>query len=525
MSVEVVPETGSDRSAVSEGSAVMRPRAGSRARHVLGVAALALLYYGSARVGYALQFAGPVAAIVWLPVGVGISFLYLGGLRLWPGVLLGDLLANDYGALPLGSALGQTVGNVLEMVGAVVLMRRLVPVGSPLDSVGGLWRMLAALAAGTAVSATIGNVSGWLGGVIATDELAHIWRTWWLGDFTGALVIVPLAIAWCRPGTDGGWRGRPLEAILVVAAVAGLTDVAFRSDAPLTYLVFPALIWAALRFGQRGATLAVAIAAALTMWDTAHFAGPFAFESISRSVLATQLYIGVAALSALCLAAVVSERERSQRSLAASRVRILETADTERQRLEHDLHDGAQQRLTALAVRLDSAADVSRDDPGRAAALFEEAGAELSLAIDELRQLAHGLHPAVLSQLGLASAVRDVAARSVVPITLAALPTQRAGPATEAAGYYVFAEALTNAHKHARASAITVRIVVAGGALHVEVADDGVGGAAESAGSGLQGLRDRVEAVGGQFAVDSPRHRGTRVSASIPLTAGVSTSG
>jgi integral membrane sensor domain MASE1 len=327
MSVEILRDTRSDQ------SAVMRPRAGSRVRYVLTVAALALLYYGSARFGYALEFAGPVAAIVWLPVGVGISFLYLGGLRLWPGVLLGDLLANDYSALPIGSAIGQTFGNVLEMVFATVLMRRLVRSGSPLDSVSGLGYMLFALAAGTAVSATIGNLSGWLGGVIATDELAHIWRTWWLGDFTGALVVVPLAIAWYRPAQHGGWRGRPLEAVLVVAAVAGLTDVAFRSDAPLTYLVFPPLIWAALRFGQRGATLAVAIAAGLTMWDTAHFAGPFAYESITRSVLATQLYIGVAALSALCLAAVVSERERFERRVAASRARILEAGDTERPRL------------------------------------------------------------------------------------------------------------------------------------------------------------------------------------------------
>jgi signal transduction histidine kinase len=306
-----------------------------------------------------------------------------------------------------------------------------------------------------------------------------------------------------------------------VAAVAGLTDVAFRSDAPLTYLVFPPLIWAALRFGQRGATLAVAIAAGLTMWDTAHFAGPFAYESITRSVLATQLYIGVAALSALCLAAVVSERERFERRVAASRARILEAGDTERQRLEHDLHDGAQQRLTALAVRLDSAADVSRADPDRAPALFEQAGTELSLAIDDLRQLAHGLHPAVLSQLGLVSAVRDVAARSVVPITLAQLPAERVGAGAEATGYYVFAEALTNAQKHAHAAAITVRIVVAGDALRVEVADDGIGGAAESAGTGLQGLRDRVEALGGGFDVDSPLHGGTRVRASIPLSSGI----
>jgi signal transduction histidine kinase len=513
MLAELVQYAGSDDAAVVSSPAV------PRARYLLGVAVLALLYLGSAQLGYALDFSGPVAAIVWLPVGVGISFLYLGGMRFWPGVLLGDLLANDYTALPIGSALGQTTGNILEMLAATALIRRLVRRGSPLESVRGLGGMLVALAAGTVVSATIGGLSLRLGGVTAPDDVVQVWRTWWLGDFTGALIVVPLAIAWSRPPRPEDWRGRLIEAILVLAIVAVLTDVAFMSDAPITYIVFPALMWAALRFGQRGATLAVAIAAGLTVWDTTHFSGPFAFESITRSVLATQLYIAVAALTALCLAAVVSERELFARRLAASRLRLIEAADTERRRLEHDLHDGAQQRLTALAVRLDQSAEDARDDPGRAARMFEEAGGELALAIEELRQLAHGLHPAVLSHLGLSSAVRDVALRSAVPITITALPTNRVASTVESTAYFVFAEAVTNAQKHAQAHAILVRIVVAGGFLRVEVSDDGVGGAAESAGSGLEGLRDRVEAVGGSFALESPPGRGTRVRAAIPLTA------
>src|SRR5215216_6345189 len=99
----------------------------------VGLVALASLYYAGAKTGYLLEFAGPVAAIVWLPVGVGIAFLYLGGLRYWPGVLIGDLLANDYTALPVGSALGQTCGNMVEVILAVLLLRRLVPRGSPLE--------------------------------------------------------------------------------------------------------------------------------------------------------------------------------------------------------------------------------------------------------------------------------------------------------------------------------------------------------------------------------------------------------
>ena len=184
--------------------------------------------------------------------------------------------------------------------------------------------MLVAFAAGTAVSATIGSLSLRLGGVISADALATVWRTWWLGDFCGALIVAPLVLAWSRPLARRRWRprGRTLEAAVVLAAVAALGDYASRTDRPVTFLVFPALIWAALRFGQRGATLAVAIAVSVTLWNTTHYLGPFAFRSISRSVLSTQLFVTVAALSTLVLAAVVSERAAARaRAARISRAR------------------------------------------------------------------------------------------------------------------------------------------------------------------------------------------------------------
>src|SRR6185503_12648100 len=210
-------------------------------RLVLGVVALAVLYRGIAEVGFSLQFAGPVASIVWLPVGVGVAFLYLFGLRFWPGILIGDLLANDYGALPLGTALAQTAGNLLEVVGITLLLRAFVPRGDPLASVRGLGLMLVAIVAGTTVSATIGSLSLWLGDVIAGDEILRVWRTWWLGDATGALIVLPLALAWARPPRARWWRDRGIEAMLMVIALVGLSEVALRTSEPLAYLVFPAL--------------------------------------------------------------------------------------------------------------------------------------------------------------------------------------------------------------------------------------------------------------------------------------------
>ena len=284
-------------------------RADPRARYVLGVVTLAVLYRGAAQIGYALQFAGPVASIVWLPVGVGIAFLYVGGLRYWPGVLIGDLLANDYTALPLGSALGQTSGNVLEIVAATLLLRTLVPDGDPLASAADLANMLVAIGIGTAVSATVGSLSLWLGDVVAGDALQDVWRTWWLGDASGALVVLPLALAWARLPSRSWWRRRGAEVVAMLVVLVAVNELALRAEQPLVYLAFPALMWAGLRLGRRGATLAVAVAAGFAIWETTRQVGPFAYESITDSVLITQLYIGVSALSTMFLAVVVAERE------------------------------------------------------------------------------------------------------------------------------------------------------------------------------------------------------------------------
>jgi signal transduction histidine kinase len=487
-----------------------------RGRYLLTVGGLAAAYYGAAKLGYQLEFAGPVAAIIWLPAGVGIAFLYLGGLGLWPGVLVADLLANDYSALPLGSALGQTAGNMLEVLIAALLLRHLVRRGTPLSSIPNVGSMLAAIATGTAVSATVGTLSLRLGHVVASGELATVWRTWWLGDATGALVVVPLAIAWSSPRIRIWSRRRTLEAAIALAAVVGFSEVGFRSELPLVYLVFPALIWTALRFGQRGATLAVAITAFSAVWNTVHEIGPFFFHSITRSVLSTQLYIGVAALSSLCLAAVVSEREEFAERLAESRARLLRAADVERRRIERNLHDGAQQRLLALAVKLRLDAERVQCAPALAPTFFEDAADELQRTIDELRELAHGIHPAILTDLGLANAIKGVVGRSSIPVRVLALPSMRLDDTAESTAYYVVSEALANAEKHARASSISLRAALEAGSLRIDVVDDGVGGAFESAGSGLEGLQDRVHATGGSLTIDSPRGGGTRVTAVIP---------
>jgi signal transduction histidine kinase len=207
----------------------------------------------------------------------------------------------------------------------------------------------------------------------------------------------------------------------------------------------------------------------------------------------------------------------ARRDLAASRARLVEAADTERRRLERNLHDGAQQRLVALAVALRLVERRLDTDPEAARAGLHEAVAELQLSLAELRELARGIHPAVLTERGLAVALEGLAARCNLPVNLEVRLDGRLPEPVEAAAYYVVAEALANVAKYARASVADVTVEHDDGGLRVAVTDDGVGGATPSGGSGLRGLSDRVAALGGELDLASPSGRGTTVRASIPI--------
>jgi PAS domain S-box-containing protein len=202
--------------------------------------------------------------------------------------------------------------------------------------------------------------------------------------------------------------------------------------------------------------------------------------------------------------------------LAASRARIVTAGDTERRRLERNLHDGAQQRLVALALSLRVAQAQLDSDPAAARATLADAGDELARALDELRELARGLHPAVLSDRGLRAAVEMLAGRAPIPVELAGIPEERLPEAVEAAAYYLIAEALTNVARYADATAVSVRVAADATRVLVEVSDDGAGGADPAGGSGLRGLADRVEALGGSLELVSPAGEGTTVRAEIP---------
>jgi PAS domain S-box-containing protein len=804
--------------------ASLRATAGGRRWIYAGsVVVLAVAYYAAAKIGLRLAYLNGAVTALWPPVGVGIAALVLYGTRLWPGIVIGDLLAGDY-STPFGTVMGQTAGNTLEVVVAAVLLRRLTNRRPAMDRVGDVLALVAAGAVGTAISASFGTTSLRLGHVIPATEFGEVWRTWWLSDLSGALVVTPLLLTWASPTFARLGRRELLEGLALLVILVLLAEVPSQRDVP--YVVFPALIWAALRFGPRGAATALVLVSGLTVWNTAHNAGPFVRESITDSLQSSQLFLAAAALTSLVLAAVTAERARAGEALvaneerlrsvvhsmaeglivrdargvisdcnaaaeqilgrrrdelrgrrpeevladvvdadgaavaperllgdgalrsgapearfvagvvrpggerrwvaissapvlgyggqpegvvttlgditdrreaeerlvaseqatrllaeeqaalrriatlvaseptpgalfervteevvellgvpsaslvrydaddcatvvatftepgtegvtlglavdldgdtvvarvhrsghaervdgyegmggasayrlrtlgfrssvgapvsvggrlwgtlvastretrglpedterrlsdfaelvaqalanadardklAASRARLVEVGDAERQRLERNLHDGAQQRLVALALQLRMVDARIAGDPDAARRDLVGAREHLDHALAELRELARGIHPAVLTDRGLKSAVDALVNRAPVPMEVVDIPDIRLPEAVETAAYYLIAEAVTNVAKYAQATHVAVSVRRDDGQLVVRVSDDGVGGADPSGGTGLRGLSDRVEALHGRLRVDSPRDGGTHISAEIPI--------
>jgi signal transduction histidine kinase len=504
---------------------------GRSARYAAGVLLIAVGYYVAAQSGETLLLRGGVGAF-WPATGVGIAVLYLGGLRWWPGILLGDLLGTIVdlpGARqPLGIALADTAGHVARAVVAVVILQRLVGRRAAMDRLVQVGAVVVAVAVGEALAATVAVLIRWAGGVLEAPETAVFWRSWWLGGVAGGLVVLPLALAWAHPRASV-WRGRrAAEGALMLAAVAGLSMIALSADQPLTYMVFPAFIWAALRFGPQGATLAVVVGAVIAVSVTSHEQGAFVELSPTDSALNLQLYITFAALTTFCLAAIVSERRHAALELAQSQRRGAERAAQERQRIARDLHDSVSQSLfsTTLHVRTaQRALELEElDAPGLVGEELSEIGQLTRGALAEMRALIFELQPGALAEEGLVAALTKQAsalsAREGLSIGVHG-PDERLplAPEVEEQLYRIGQEALANVVKHARASSATIHIAAADGTVLIEVTDDGRGFDPAAVGRehfGLRSMRGRVADLQGRLQVTSTPGRGTVLRVEVP---------
>ena len=495
--------------------------------YLLGVLALAAAYYAAAKVGQTLRYTASVSAI-WPPAGVGIAALYLWGLRWWPGVLLGELIVNAelLGVLPTGSLIGQQAGNMAEIVFGAVLLARLVGPRAALDRVDQVAGVFATAALAAGISATIGTASMLAGGAIEPGEALTFWRTWCLGDSSGILVVVAVALAWSHEPRMAWRRLRTVDGVLMVSAVVVLGVIAVTVVDPVTYAVFPALIWAAFRFGPPGAALAVAITAALAIGITAADLGPFSKQAIDHRTIGTQLYIAVAALTTLILAAVVAERARSAAALTAAKLREGEQAVEERRRIARDLHDSVSQALFSTilhtrraqrAVAEDGESDALSHSLGAIAELTRDAQSEMRALIAQLgRDPLDGGLVAALSRL-----VAETSDRDGIAVRLAAPEDDPALPGCAQAHLFAIArEGLANAVKHGGMDAVDIRLRASLGNVILEVIDDGAGFdpmTLRPGHFGLDSMRSRAAEIGGRLTITSGSGRGTVVRVVVPI--------
>jgi integral membrane sensor domain MASE1 len=359
--------------------------------YLLRIAALAAVYYGAAKLGLTLAFANRSVTAVWPPAGIALAALLLWGYRYWPGVALGALFANGWTGVPIETVLGITVGNTLEALAGTYLLRRVARFRTSLRRVRDVLALVVLGAVvSTLVAATIGVASLRLGDAVSTDALGSTFRVWWLGDMGGDLLVAPFVLLVVGLWREARWD-RWLEGLLLLAALAGISALALARSEPLAYVVFPLLIWAALRLGPHGAATANLIVAVIAVAYTANGHGGFVEGTRDDSLLLSQTFMGVAAVTSLLLAAIAAERQRAvAEGIAMRRREALEINDNIVQGLtvahyasqsgQHDLAGDALETTLADARKMigELVADLPPDTLARPGALRRRSPADPS---------------------------------------------------------------------------------------------------------------------------------------------------
>lgn len=304
-----------------------RPDVAVVLRRIAALVGLALIYVVAARGGLALGAIAGFATLVWAPTGIALAAMLLFGYRFWPAIFAGAFVANLWTGAPVLAAIGIACGNTLEALAGAALLRRIPGFRVQLDrleDVASLIVLAAVLC--TTISASIGVASLLAAGTITVDQIAATWRAWWLGDLVGALVVAPLLLVWLSTRPLWPRVPRVSEAVVVLGAllsIAAYIFVAHPVGGPVsfeqTYLVFPGLIYAALRFGQRGAVTGVFVTTAIAVWATVFGYGPFARPVLSQGLFALQTFIAVATATFLLFGASVAERQRTEEWLRRAR--------------------------------------------------------------------------------------------------------------------------------------------------------------------------------------------------------------
>ena len=532
-------------------------------RYVLSVLALAALYLAVAKLGLAMDPVSGFATVVWPPTGLALAALLVGGRRLWPGVALGAFLVNWWIGAPVPTALGIAAGNTLEaVIGAFALER--VEVRRSLDRLRDVLALIGfAALASTLVSATVGVGSLFLGGIVARDRLFETWRAWWVGDVIGDLVVAPVLLAWVSNLRMSRDPRRILEAAALGAGLFGGALAVFRSapGAEQTafghvYALFPLLIWAAVRFGQRGATSTTFLTSVVAIGYTVLGRGPFVRPALGESLLSLQTFMSIVAPTFLVLAAAISERQGAIEDLEGGRAALgevnRELAQAVRARDSFISMASHELRTPLNALRLQLAVlrrhpRVEEPEPrGEWSQLLERQVFRLTRLVNSLLDVSRiaagrlALEPE--DDVDLAAVVREVAEqfdgelrRACCPLSLRA-ESSVLGRWDELRLDGVVANLLSNGIKYGAGKPIEIVVEGDGDTARLLVRDHGIGIAPEDQariferfergvsgqhvgglGLGLWIARTFVEALGGRIRVESRLGEGSTFTVELPM--------
>lgn len=289
--------------------------------YLLKVIILAVVYHLAARLGLKMAYVQVNTSPVWPPTGIALAALLAFGYNLWPGVSLGVLLGSLLTGAPLGIALGMTLGNTLEALAGAFFLKRFVGFHNEIDRIQDVVGLVLVSVFSTAISASIGTATLMLTGGVGQEYIAN-WLTWWIGDLLGALVVAPMLLAWTFLPSFRTRKRMYIEGGILLGLLAATTWYVFSSQPyagifhqAMIYVIFPFMIWAALRLGQRGAATAIFLVSGIAIWGTSQGMGPFSLESKNDSLVLLQTFMGVVSLTSLILAAATIERRKAAEAL------------------------------------------------------------------------------------------------------------------------------------------------------------------------------------------------------------------
>jgi two-component system, NarL family, sensor histidine kinase FusK len=546
-------------------------------RRIAVVLGLAVIYFAAGKLGLRLAIINPSASSVWPPTGIALAALLILGYEVWPAILIGAFAVNMTTTGSVAASLGIAAGNTLEALLGAYLVCTLAHGRRAFASAEDVLKFaFLGGAVSTTISATIGIASLSAAGFIAPGHRAEVWLTWWLGDLMGAIVVAPCIILWVdRPPLKRGLReqvrGAVAAASLLLLGVVLFDNwlpFAFR-DYRLSFLCIPLVVLSAFYLrAHEGATVVLALSA-IAVWGTLRGFGSFAGSDVNSSLLLLQSFMGAIAMTSLVLSAAIFQRDgdhaalekakeelegkviqrttqlqeriekqkRAETALRDLSSRLLQMQDDERRRIARELHDSTGQELAWLNMSLsrlqtDMQADMQKLSVDTANRVAEALGV-VSKVTSELRTMSYLLHPPLLDEMGLSSAIRwfvdGFAERSNIRVSVE-IPAEmeRFSPDLETAIFRVVQECLTNIHRHSGSATASIRLDRSPDGITLEVADQGKGipeeklpssASAGKTGVGLRGMWERVRQFGGDMEISS-RGTGTIVRVVLPVGTG-----